>query len=171
MAPFHWSSIMSYRVDDVLEKLQVDKTRLAELLEVHNTTPYSWVRKFDGIIPESHNEKIAALLSEPPHPETIYKVEDVLAQSGLTSVKLAKVLGVHVVTVNKWKHKGKISPSYNKAIKKLLENPQEVKMQKDIVVHEVQPSKAPQEDTPMVALVGKSKDILAVLSQLKLTKD
>jgi len=54
--------VIAYDIDEVLTKLEMNNTEIAQVLGVHSSTPGNWRIKNGGVIPDRYNEKVAQLL-------------------------------------------------------------------------------------------------------------
>lgn len=111
-----------------------------------------------------------------------YKVKEICEKCNISIPKLGEYLGIHVSSPRNWnyKHEGRIPASYTEKIEKLLQKGGEIAIKKEEEVtkalkktHKVEviePAK-PSSSSPMVALVGNPGDVLAVLKELRITKE
>lgn len=114
-----------------------------------------------------------------------YMVDEIKLKTELSTQELANKLGIHATNFNRWNRVagGLIPERYHKKVEKLLSKleivddgqqdlpledtpvvKKKTRKKKEIVVEKV-PEKKPEESS-MVCLVGKSKEILAILKEM-----
>lgn len=101
-------------------------------------------------------------------------IKDAIDQSGLTRKEFCEKLGFGYSSVWQWarQNDGNFPDKYEKKVAKFLEKNQvKFKAKKKVKFEEIKDAPTKKEDAPMVALVGSAKDVMNVLSNLKLTKD
>ena|SRR5688572_19599942 len=173
---------MEYTVEDLRKKLGLTVSDIARKIKVHRVTLNKWMRQNEGKIPEKYHDIIENLLLkkdgvtvERTPLEKPYTLDAVCEYFSISKKKLANILDIDRYTPSTWekKRQGQIPEIYYEKIEAMIRGEKTPKKhlpkQKHMEVQEIK--EAPEQSSPVVALVGNPNDVLKVLREMKFTKD